>query len=225
MSCKFPIGVATMYKVFMLEFLGQYIIQLIQSTGYAGIFVLMALESALIPIPSEITMPFSGFLASRGELSFALIVIVGTLANLTGSLVAYVIGYLLEETVLLGLIQKYGKFVLLSTHEYHRAERWFRKYGDKIIFISRLLPGVRTVISLPAGVFRMDIKKFVIYTTIGCLIWSIFLTYVGFALGENWTSIEQYFRKFEFLIVGVFILALAFYIEKHLNLRGKLMKK
>ncbi|OGH19356.1 MAG: hypothetical protein A2868_01705 [Candidatus Levybacteria bacterium RIFCSPHIGHO2_01_FULL_40_15b] len=209
----------------MLEFLGQYIIQLIQSTGYAGIFVLMALESALIPIPSEITMPFSGFLASKGELSFVLIVIVGTVANLAGSIFAYYIGYLLEETILLGLIRKYGKLILLSEHDYHKAEHWFRKYGDKIIFITRLLPGIRTVISLPAGVFRMDIKKFVIYTTVGCLIWSIFLTYVGFTLGENWTSIERYFRKFEFLIVGVFILALAFYVEKHLNLRGKLMKK
>ena len=209
----------------MLEFLGQYIIQFIQSTGYAGIFVLMALESALIPIPSEITMPFSGFLASEGTLSFWGVVATGTIANLTGSIIAYYIGFLLEETILLGLIKRYGKFILLSEHEYQRAEKWFQKYGDKIIFISRILPAVRTVISLPAGVFRMDIKKFIVYTTVGCAIWSTFLTYVGFALGENWTSIEVYFRKFEFLIVGILILAVAFYIEKHLNLRSKLVKK
>lgn len=209
----------------MLEFLAHYIIQLIQSTGYVGIFVLMALESALIPIPSEITMPFSGFLASRGELSFVLIVIVGTVANLAGSLAAYYIGYLLEETILLGLIRKYGKLILLSEHDYHKAEHWFRKYGDIIIFVTRLLPGVRTVISLPAGMFEMDIKKFVIYTTIGCLIWSIFLTYIGFALGENWNALEPIYRRFEFLIVGIIIFSILVYIEKHLNFRKKIFRR
>ena len=209
----------------MLEFLSHYIIQLIQSTGYAGIFVLMALESALIPIPSEITMPFSGFLVSEGKLSFVMVVITGTLANLAGSLAAYYLGYILEETVLLKLIQKYGKFILLSEHEYHRAEKWFRKYGDKIIFISRLLPGIRTVISLPAGIVEMDIKKFVIYTTVCCLIWSIFLTYIGFVLGENWNALEPIYRKFEFIIAGVIIIAVLAYIEKHLNLRKRLLKR
>ena len=209
----------------MLEFLSHYIIQLIQSTGYTGIFVLMALESALIPIPSEITMPFSGFLVSEGKLSFVMVVITGTLANLAGSLAAYYLGYILEETVLLKLIQKYGKFILLSEHEYHRAEKWFRKYGDKIIFISRLLPGIRTVISLPAGIVEMDIKKFVIYTTFGCLIWSIFLTYIGFVLGENWNALEPIYRKFEFIIAGVIIIAVLAYIEKHLNLRKRLLKR
>lgn len=185
----------------------------------------MALESALIPIPSEITMPFSGFLVSQGKLSFVGVVIAGTVANLAGSLAAYYLGFILEETVLLGLIRKYGKFVLLSEHEYHRAERWFRKYGDKIIFITRLLPGVRTVISLPAGMFEMDIKKFVVYTTLGCLIWSIFLTYIGFAMGENWDALEPIYRKFEFVIAGIIILGVVVYIEKHLNLRKKLFKQ
>ncbi|OIP57109.1 MAG: alkaline phosphatase [Candidatus Levybacteria bacterium CG_4_10_14_0_2_um_filter_36_16] len=209
----------------MIEVLGHYIIQLISSTGYVGIFILMALESALIPIPSEITMPFAGFLASKGQLSFTLIVIVGTLANVAGSLAAYYIGYVLEETVLLGIIKKYGKFVLLSEHEYNRARKWFEKYGDKIIFISRLLPAVRTVISLPAGMFEMNLKKFIVYTTFGCLIWSIFLTYIGFVLGENWNSLEPYYRKFEFIIAGLIILAVVVYIEKHLSLRKKLFKK
>lgn len=209
----------------MIEVLGHYIIQLISSTGYVGVFILMALESALIPIPSEITMPFAGFLASKGQLSFSLIVIVGTLANLAGSLAAYYIGYFLEETVLLGFIKKYGKFILLSEHEYERAKKWFEKYGDKIIFISRLLPGVRTVISLPAGMFEMNLKKFILYTTFGCLIWSIFLTYIGFVLGENWNSLEPYYRKFEFVIAGLIILAVVVYIEKHLNLRKKLFRK
>ena len=147
----------------MLELLGHYIIGFIESTRYAGIFVLMTLESALIPIPSEITMPFSGFLASSGRLSLQYIILTGTIANLVGSYIAYYIGYFLEETILVGLIKKYGKFVFVSHEDYERAHKWFLKYGDKIIFISRLLPGVRTVISLPAGMFEMDIKKFTIF--------------------------------------------------------------
>lgn len=185
----------------------------------------MGLESALIPIPSEITMPFSGFLAAKGELSFWGIVIVGTLANLAGSLVAYYIGYFLEETVLLGLIRRYGKFILVSEHDYNNANKWFAKYGEWVIFFSRLLPAVRTVISLPAGVFRMDIKKFIIFTTIGCFIWSVFLTYIGFVLGENWNSLEVYYRKFEILIAVILIFGVLVYLEKHLKLRHKLRRR
>ncbi len=177
----------------------------------------MTLESALIPIPSEITMPFAGFLASSGVLSVWPIIIVGTIANLAGSLIAYYIGYFLEETVLLKLIRKYGKFILVTEHEYERAEKWFKKYGDKIIFISRLLPGIRTVISLPAGMFEMNIKKFIIYTTLGCLIWSTLLTYTGYYLGENWMKFEGLYRKFEIVIaVGIVGLVL-WYLEKHLK--------
>ncbi len=106
----------------MIEQIAATIIHLISTTGYVGIFILMFLESALIPIPSEITMPFSGFLVSTGELNFILVVLVGTLANLAGSLLAYYIGFKLEETVLLSWIRKYGRFILLSEHDYHRAE-------------------------------------------------------------------------------------------------------
>lgn len=208
----------------MLEVLAHYIIQFIHTTGYFGIFVLMTLESALIPIPSEVTMPFSGFLASTGVLSVWPIIIVGTIANLAGSLIAYYIGFLLEETVLLGLIKKYGKFILVTEHEYEKADKWFKKYGDKIIFMSRLLPGIRTIISLPAGMFEMDIKKFIIYTTVGCFIWSTLLTYTGFYLGENWQSLEGIYRKFEIVIVVAIVIALVWYVEKHLKI-SKLFKK
>src|SRR3990167_6805631 len=206
----------------MLEFLGHYIINFIENTKYFGIFILMALESALIPIPSEITMPFSGFLASSGKLSFWPIVLVGTFANIVGSYVAYYIGYFLEETVLLALIKKYSKFILVTQHDYERAHQWFSKYGDKIIFVSRLLPGIRTVISLPAGMFEMEIKKFTAYTIAGCFIWSTFLTYVGFVMGENWRALETYFRKFEIVIIILLLLSAVWYIEKHFTIAKSL---
>lgn len=209
----------------MLELLGHFIISFIESTRYMGIFVLMTLESALIPIPSEITMPFSGFLASRGQLSLLPIIIVGTIANLVGSLIAYYIGYFLEERIIVNFVKKHGKFVLLSHHDYERAHKWFEKYGDKIIFISRLLPGVRTVISLPAGMLEMDIKKFIIYTTLGCAIWSTLLTYIGFTLGENWRELEVYFRKFELVIGAAVLIVIAWYVEKHFKLTKSFRSK
>jgi membrane protein DedA with SNARE-associated domain len=177
----------------------------------------MALESALIPIPSEVTMAFSGFLAQQGVLNIWLVIIVGTLANLVGSLIAYYIGYFIEETVLLGLIKKYGKFVLITEKEYNHAAHWFQKYGDKIIFISRLLPGIRTIISLPAGVFRMNIRKFIVYTVIGCLVWSSLLTYLGYVLGANWSSLDVYYRKFELIIVGVLVLGVIFFVYRKIR--------
>ena len=202
----------------MLEMLSSFIINFIQSTGYVGIFVLMTLESALIPIPSEITMPFAGFLASTGKLSVPLIIAAGTLGNLIGSLIAYGLGYFLEETVILSLIRKYGKFILISEHEYQQSRKWFIKYGSSIAFFSRILPAVRTFISLPAGLSEMNIWKFSLYTTLGSFLWSAFLTYVGLILGENWHSLEPYYRKFEYLIAAVFILGGLWYINHKLKL-------
>lgn len=202
----------------MLEFLSELIIHLIETTGYFGVFILMTLESALIPIPSEVTMPFSGYLVSKGELSFIIVVLVGAFGNLIGSLIAYGLGYLLEETVIVGLIKKYGKFILISIEDYEKSLKWFKKYGERIAFFSRLLPAVRTFISLPAGLAEMNIWKFSIYTFLGSLIWSAFLTYVGVYTGNNWKSLEPYYRKFEFFLAGIFIFAALFYINHKLRI-------
>lgn len=202
----------------MLEGLSALIIHLINTTGYFGIFILMTLESALIPIPSEITMPFSGFLVVRGHLNFILIVFTGALGNLVGSLIGYYIGYFFEETLILENIRKYGKFILLSEHDYIKATNWFKKYGNSVVFFSRLLPAVRTFISLPAGIFKMNIWKFSIYTFVGSLLWSTILTYIGFYLGEKWNSLETYFRKFDFLIAALILIAITFYLNKKLKI-------
>lgn len=202
----------------MLELLSSFITQFIQSTGYAGIFFLMTLESALIPIPSEVTMPFAGFLVSTGKLSLVGIIAAGTIGNLIGSLIAYGIGYFLEETVILSLIKRYGKFFLITEHEYRQSCNWFKKYGNSIAFFSRVLPAIRTFISLPAGLSEMNIWKFSIYTFLGSLIWSTFLAYVGVILGENWHSLEPYYRKFEYVIAAGIIVAALWYINHKLKL-------
>lgn len=202
----------------MLELLSQFIIHLIQTTGYFGIFILMTLESALIPIPSEVTMPFSGFLVSQGQLSLPFVILAGALGNLIGSLIAYWVGYILEETVILSLIDKYGKFILISRHEYEKSLHWFKKYGEAIAFFSRLLPAVRTFISLPAGLSEMNVWKFSIYTFLGSLIWTTFLTYVGIITGNNWKSLEPYYRKFEYAIAAVLILGILYYVNHKLKI-------
>lgn len=204
----------------MLAHFSTIIIHFIQSTGYFGIFFLMALESALLPIPSEVTMPFAGYLAQTGALSLPLVIFIGAIGNLVGSLVAYAIGYFLEEKVILSLIDKYGKFILLSKHDYTKAVSWYKKYGSGITFFSRLLPAVRTFISLPAGLAEMNIWKFSIYTFIGSLVWSFVLAYIGYYLGAHWDSIGPIYNKFQLVIVLVFVLLVAYYIYHKLK-KGK----
>lgn len=202
----------------MLEQISSSIIHLIQSTGYLGIFILMTLESALIPIPSEVTMPFAGFLAAKGNLSFILVILAGAIGNLIGSLIAYYIGYFLEENVILENVKKYGKFILITEHDLNRANNWFKKYGDGIVFFSRLLPVVRTFISLPAGIFEMNIWKFSVYTLTGSIIWSAFLTFIGFYFQSRWNVFEQYFRKFDFIILGIIIILIVLYLNHKLKI-------
>lgn len=202
----------------MIEQLSALIIHLIQTTGYIGIFTLMTLESALIPIPSEVTMPFAGFLVQQGKLNLYAVILAGAFANLIGSLIAFGIGYYLEETVILRLIKKYGKFILVNIHEYERAVNWLKKYGEGVAFFSRILPGIRTFISLPAGLSEMNIWKFGIFTFLGSLIWCTFLTLTGVYFGNNWSVLEPYFRKFNFVLVVLFILAVLWYINHKLKI-------
>jgi len=183
--------------------LANFVIQTISNAGYLGIFFLMVAESALIPIPSEIIMPFSGYLASTGKLNPVLIILAGSVGNLVGSLIAYFVGVKLGRE----FIVKYGKYVLLKKSHLNWTESYFKKYGDRSTFVSRLLPAIRTYISLPAGVAKMNLKKFSIYTFAGSIIWSTMLTYVGIALGDQWTSIRHYSDYIDgAVIVGVVII-------------------
>ncbi len=202
----------------MLVLLSGFIIHLIQSTGYVGIFVLMILESALLPIPSEVTMPFAGFLVHNGQLNFWIVVLIGALGNLVGSLLAFTLGFYLEEEMIVSHIEKWGKYVLISKHEYLRAVKWLQKYGNLIAFFSRLIPAVRTYISLPAGLSEMNVYKFAIYTFLGSFIWSAFLTWVGVYLGSKWESIHPYFQKFQLAVIVILGIGLLWYINHKLKI-------
>ncbi len=166
------------------------IISFIETYGLLGIMITMTLESALIPLPSEVIMPFAGFVSwSKGSwLFFWQSVIVATFGNLLGSIMLYYVGAFGGRS----LIIKYGKYLLISEKELRNAEEWFQKRGEITILIGRMMPAVRTVISLPAGIFRMHITKFVVFTVIGSIPWNIILAYFGYILGIHWMMILNY---------------------------------
>lgn len=187
----------------ILSILGNFVINVISQTGYLGITFLMAIESAAIPLPSEIVMPFSGYLVAEGKFNFWWVSLLGAVGNVIGSMVAYWIGAWGGRP----LVEKYGKYIFIRKHEIERADRWFQNYGQSTVFFSRLLPAVRTFISLPAGIAKMDLMKFIFYTFAGSLPWSILLTYVGYKLGGEWENVRGYFHKFD-IVIGVVIMGM-----------------
>jgi membrane protein DedA with SNARE-associated domain len=184
----------------ILEFLAAFIIAVISSTGYLGIVLLMGIESACIPLPSEVIMPFSGYLVSVGRFRLAWVAVAGALGCNLGSLVAYYVGSLGGRP----LVEKYGRYVLVTRHDLQMADRFFARYGDWAVFIARLLPVIRTFIALPAGVARMNVVRFHIYTFLGSLPWCWVLAYAGLKLGEHWRELRHYFHRFD-TVIGILI--------------------
>lgn len=199
------------------EFFVQNLTNLINTYGYLAVFLLMTAESALIPIPSEITMTFAGFLSGTGHMNIWLAIFIGASGNLFGSLLAYWLGKAMGEEWIRISIKKWGKWVLIHEKDFDISLNWFKKYGQGITFGSRLLPIIRTFISLPAGIADMNIVKFGVFTFIGSFIWSGLLAYLGLKLGQNWLAIEPFFRQFQFVIIGLFVAAVVFYIYSHLK--------
>jgi membrane protein DedA with SNARE-associated domain len=204
----------------MLAFIDEIVIPFLETlygaVGYLGVMLAMAIESAMIPLPSELILPFAGFLVSDPSQiepitgqpwSFWIVVIVGTIGNTLGSLVAYAIGAYGGRPFL----ERYGKYLLIRPHEIELADHFFAKWGSQTVFFSRLLPIVRTFISFPAGVARMDLRKFIVYSTAGAFLWSILLVWAGVQLGDNWVEIRAMLQPFDLAIaVGVVALFAAF---------------
>jgi membrane protein DedA with SNARE-associated domain len=197
----------------LIAILAGWIIAVISTLGYGGIVLLMGIESACIPLPSEIIMPFSGYLVFKGEMTLWGVALAGAVGCVVGSIPAYYLGMYGGRP----LVEKYGKWVLISHHDLHIADRWFEKYGEAIIFIGRLLPAVRTFIAFPAGIARMHMGRFIAYTFAGSLIWCWVLAWLGMKLGENWTGLKVYFHEFHHIIVFVAVLFVVWYVRRHLK--------
>lgn len=163
------------------------IIELISSLGYPGIFVLMTIEGIITPIPSELIIPFAGYLSAEGEMNLVLVIAVGTAGAAIGNTVAYYIGYRVGRP----LIERYGKYIWLDERDLGLAERWFARYGDVGILLGHAIPGVRSFISFPAGIGKMRVKRFVLFSTIGALIWTTVLALAGYVLIDEWRRFAE----------------------------------
>jgi len=199
----------------IISYISAWALEIINTTGYVGIFILSALESMAILIPSEVVLPFSGFLAAGGKFSLWGVVIVATLANLTGSIVLFLVGRSGGRWIL----ERYGKYILILKKDLDTADKWFSKHGAATVFFGRIIPVVRTFISLPAGVAKMSIARFSLFTFLGALPWNFALALLGFKTKENWDLFYGYFEKAKILIVIVAVVFVCWYIWKHF--RGK----
>ena len=181
----------------LTESLCYYNTLFINQCSYVGIFLLMALESMVAPIPSELVMPFAGFLIFTGQFSVAPVMVASTLGSIVGSLLSYGMGMLGKPVVL-----RYGRYLLLNPHHLEWTEQFFLRHGGKTIFICRFIPVVRHLISLPAGLARMPLVPFILYTAVGATLWNGFLTYLGFRLKQNWPLIQKYTHILDYFVVA-----------------------
>ena len=192
-----------------VKLVGGFIVTFISGSGYPGVMLLMAIESACIPLPSEIIMPFSGYLVSAGRFNLWGVAVAGALGCNIGSIAAYFIGAKGGRP----LAERYGHYVFVTRHDLEMADRWFVRYGDWAVFFARLLPVVRTFIALPAGIARMNFLRFNVYTFLGSLPWCFALAYAGMKLGERWKDLEPYFHRFDTVFVILLVIGVIWFVR------------
>jgi membrane protein DedA with SNARE-associated domain len=211
----------------LIEAVDQFVLPFIDSLygrfGYVGVAIAMAIESAAIPLPSELILPFAGWSVSRGIVepftgapwTYWGAVIAGVIGNTVGSLVSYWIGRLGGRP----LLERYGRYVFISAHDLELADRWFSRWGDLTVLFSRMLPIVRTFISVPAGIARMPLWRFTVFSIIGAVPWVMLLVWAGMLLGDNWLELKHNLRGLDYLVAGVILLGVAVFIWRHVRKR------
>ena len=202
-----------------MDAMSQWVLDIMQQLGYAGVVLLMFLENVFPPIPSEIIMPAAGFAAARGELSLTGVIIAGGVGSVLGAVVLYYVGRLLNEERLIALTDRYGKWLLISSDDIRQADDWFDRHGPKIVFFGRLLPGVRSLLSIPAGMANMPMGQFLLYTSLGTTLWSGLLAVAGYQLGANYEQIEGWIAPISQIILGICILLAVIFILRRVQKR------
>jgi membrane protein DedA with SNARE-associated domain len=211
----------------LIEAVDQFVLPFIDSLygrfGYVGVVIAMAIESAAIPIPSELILPFAGWSVSRGVIepltgsqwTYWGAVIAGVVGNTAGSLVSYAVGAFGGRP----LLERYGRYVLISPHDLETADRWFTRWGDLTVLFSRMLPIVRTFISVPAGIARMPLWRFLLFSIVGAVPWVMLLVWAGMVLGANWQDLKHQLRGLDYVVIGLIILGVALFVWRHLRSR------
>lgn len=205
----------------LLEQVGELIHALILQLGYPGIAVIMLVENLFPPIPSEMVMPFAGFLVGRGEMSFVGVWIAGIVGSVLGALVLYYVGMWASNLVVRRFLRRYGNWIGISEADYDRALRFFERYGDAVVFFGRFIPLVRSLISIPAGAHHMPLPRFLLFTALGSAVWSGVLNYAGVVLGENWEQILTFIDHYQTLTIVVIAVVFILLVVGWMALRAR----
>jgi membrane protein DedA with SNARE-associated domain len=207
-----------------LAWIARTAVTVISTLGYAGVFALMAAESMIIPIPAELVMPFAGFLVAQAKFMMVYVFLASSLGSISGSLISYWMGRKGGNR----LIIHFGRYLLLDPSDLRKAEAYFERRGEGTIFIGRLIPVVRHLISIPAGIGRMDLKKFLLYTFAGATLWNMFLAWLGYVLGQNWSRIRHYTEPVSVAVAVCLVSGFAYFVVHHVRNRrinGRLEKE
>ena len=204
----------------MFDALAAWVTSVIEALGYPGLTILVALENVFPPIPSEVILPLAGFLTGQGRFSFPLVLIATTLGSLAGALLLYGIGVAAGQQRVRRLVERYGHLALLTPDDLTRSETWFDRYGPIAVFTGRLVPIVRSLVSIPAGYRRMPLGQFLLLTGVGSTLWNGTLVALGWVLGENWHAIERYVGWLQYVVIAVAAFLVARFVWQRLRARG-----
>lgn len=191
-----------------------WIIQIIERLGYIGIAILMFLDNVFPPIPSEVIMPSAGYTASRGQLQIVGVIIAGSIGSILAAAVLYAIGRKISRSALFAWVDRYGKYLFIQSKDLEKALNWFERYGHRIVFFGRMIPAVRSLISIPAGMSRMPFGKFILYSSLGTVIWTTFLACVGFYFGENQELMFTIMHRVGYIILAITLLFCAWWLYR-----------
>lgn len=194
--------------------MAEWITNIMTSLGYWGIGLLMFLENLFPPIPSELIMPLAGFTVARGEMNFFLAVLAGTIGTVLGALPWYYLGHFLGTERVRDLADRYGRWLTVTGKDIDRADRWFDRQGIKAVLLGRLIPGVRTLISLPAGISGMNLPVFLVFSTIGTVLWTLLLTAAGYFLGDNYELVDEYLGPLSKVIAVIIVVSFLFWVAR-----------
>lgn len=208
----------------MIQSIINWLVDAISTLGYPGVFISVFLESFFAPIPSEIILPFSGFVASTGQMNLLIVIVIATIGAYLGSLPFYFIGRWGEKPVV-HFINKYGKYLFIRQGDVDKVFGAFDKYGKGVVFFGRLIPMIRTLISFPAGVAKMNFTRFSIYTLLGSLTWNVVLTYAGYQLGGHWNTVSVWIERYQNVILILIVIALVLYIIRGIKSRRSVRVK
>jgi membrane protein DedA with SNARE-associated domain len=197
----------------------EWIVNLIDAGGYWAIALLMFLENVFPPIPSELIMPLGGFTASQGKMTLPMVILAGTIGSVIGQLPLYYLGHFLGKQRLMRLADRYGKWLAVSGEDIQKSSSWFGRHGSKAVLIGRLVPGVRSLISIPAGICGMNLPKFLMYSAIGMGLWAGVLGYLGHLLGENYERVEKYMGPVTYVVLGVIVIGAIVFVVKRKRAR------